>query len=305
MPLRALFSLFSIILLVSNLPAQSFVLSGTVTDSESLNSLPFATLISTKYGGGTISNQDGYFKLRVEANDTVQVRYTGYKPFSYVVRDSVDTEVKFQMIFSENVLTEVNIVAADERAFNIIAKVKKQLLKSGYQRSKAFLEIFTEKDSIPTELLELYYNSSFRNGNVESLEYKSGRLAMAPVQGSFFKSYSTSRVIQSHNPLTSAGFPENVFTTKKNALSEAYSFKIINYGSGGETLIFETKDDYQNSHFSGSISLEANQHLSEIEFYVENPSQIPFVPLFEKDLLKPLELRIKWIYTCNEKGLAP
>ena len=300
--------LFSVIISLSisiTANAQPQVIKGKVVDRDSKASLPFATLVSKRNGGGTIANKEGVFRLPVEVNDTVEVRYTGYEPFSYYLNKSSQNNVTFELEFSKTQLTEVNVVAADERAFNLIAKVRKQLLKSRYQRSKAFLEIFTEKDSIPTELLELYYNSNFRKGNVESLEYKSGRLAMAPVDGSFFKSYSTSRVIQSHNPLTSAGFPENVFTTKKQNLKKVYDLRIVSYGSGGETLIFDAKEDYEHSHFSGSISINEKEELSEVEFFVRMPSQIPFIPLFENDLLKPLELHITWFYTTNEKGVAP
>jgi len=305
MKIKLIVSIFFTVLFALNLLGQQLILQGKVVDSKTKEPLPFATLSSQKNQGGAITNQDGYFRLRVEENDTIYARYTGYRPFVHIVNDSAKGQVNFEMTYSETELTEVSIVAADERAYKFIANVRKQLLKSGYQRSKAFLEIFTEKDSLPTELLELYFNANFRNGNVESLTYKSGRLATAPVDGSFFTSYSTSRVIQSHNPLSSAGFPENVFTTKKSDLRKVYNFKIIKYGSGGETLVFDAKDVYQHSHFSGSISVDKEAVLGEIEFIVNEPDRIPFIPLFEKDSLKPLELHITWIYASNEKGLAP
>lgn len=269
------------------------------------NPLPFSTVAIIGSDEGSISNQDGQFKLIADAKDSVEVRHTGFVAERYAVTDFGNAIKEIKLIRAISQLAEFNIVEADERALKYIGLAKKQLQKSGYIRSKAFLELFTEKDSLPTELLEVYYNADLREASVESLEYKSGRIAIAPVDNSLFMSLSTSRVIQSHDPLNSSGFPESAFSLKKSELKDIYEFKLIEFESGEKVIFFEADSANSTSYFSGSFTLDENLILKEVEFEIDDPTRTPFIPLFKTDSLQPLSLEITWFYSQQETGLAP
>jgi len=284
---------------------QTTSIEGRIIDSQSRDPVPFSTIAILGSTNGSISNQDGEFRVEVGASDTLEVRCIGFVPKRLAISE-IDRSF-FEIVLTPAVsqLAEFTVIEADERALEYIKQAKKQLLKSRYIQSKAFLELFTEKDSTPTELLEIYYNADLRNAGIENLEYKSGRVAVSPVDNSFFMSLSTSRVIQSHNPLNSGGFPESPFSLKRSNLTDVYNFKLIEFKTGETTVYFETKPTKGEAFFSGSFSLDEEMSVIEIEFSIENPNKTPFIPLFETDSLRPLSLELKWLYTQRETGLVP
>ncbi len=284
---------------------QNIIIEGSILDAQLGNPLPFSTIAIFGSDVGSISNQDGKFKIEVGSADTLEVRCTGFYPKYIVVKDVSNSLVEIALMPAVSQLAEFTIIEADERALKYIEQAKKQLLKSGYVRSKAFLELFTEKDSLPTELLEIYYNADLRDASIENLEYKSGRVAVAPVNNSFFMSLSTSRIIQSHNPLNSAGFPESPFSIKRSELNELYDFKLIEFKSGEKTIFFDAKPANSESYFSGSFSMDEKMNVTEIELSIQNPNRTPFIPLFETDSLRPISLDMKWLYSQHESGVAP
>ncbi|MCZ4410223.1 carboxypeptidase-like regulatory domain-containing protein [Cryomorphaceae bacterium 1068] len=292
-------------MLVPLCSGQETLIEGRVIDGQSGDPLPFSTIAIIGTAAGSISNQDGQFRIEVGGRDTLEVRCTGFSSKCFALADIESSYFEIRLFPAISQLAEFTVIEADERALKYIDQAKKQLLKSGYTRSKAFLELFTEKDSLPTELLEVYYNADLRDAGIEGLEYKSGRVAVAPVNNSFFMSLSMSQVIQSHNPLNSAGFPESPFSLKRNEMNKLYDFKLIEFKSGEKTVYFDAKPANSESFFSGFFSIDEKMNVTEIEFSIQNPNRTPFIPLFETDSLRPLTLDIKWLYSQQETGVAP
>ncbi len=63
-------------------------LSGVVLDADSLTALPNVHIVSHRYKG-TLTDVDGQFSFKINASDTLKFTYLGYKPYIYVVPDTL------------------------------------------------------------------------------------------------------------------------------------------------------------------------------------------------------------------------
>lgn len=75
--------------------------SGVIVTADSLNPVPFATIILTNslsgYKYGTISDISGFFSFVAQRNDTVNFSSVGFKPVRYIVPDTI-TEDRYSLI---------------------------------------------------------------------------------------------------------------------------------------------------------------------------------------------------------------
>lgn len=63
-------------------------ITGVVLESDSLTALPQTYVLSNRHTG-TVTDINGYFTFRVNAGDTLTFKYLGYKPYVYIVPDSL------------------------------------------------------------------------------------------------------------------------------------------------------------------------------------------------------------------------
>lgn len=103
--------------------SQKIVLSGKVTDSNTGEAIPFAT-IHTKGGNNvTQTDFDGYFNLSVNnpTHDSLYCGYVGYTTKSKVFKlNQTQQNIDFQLTPTERMLDEVVIKAGENPAFRII-----------------------------------------------------------------------------------------------------------------------------------------------------------------------------------------
>ncbi len=66
----------------------SINISGAVLDADSLLALPGVNIYTQK-NTGTISANNGFFTLQCNCNDTITFSYLGYKPFKYIIPDTL------------------------------------------------------------------------------------------------------------------------------------------------------------------------------------------------------------------------
>ena len=64
--------------------------SGVLLTRDSLNAVPFATVIIQGSNRGTISDYFGYFSFVAEKGDTIQFSYVGFKDALFTIPDSLD-----------------------------------------------------------------------------------------------------------------------------------------------------------------------------------------------------------------------
>jgi len=66
----------------------SITITGVVLESDSLRGLPQTYVISNRHTG-TVTDANGYFTFQANAGDTLTFKYLGYKPFTYIIPDSL------------------------------------------------------------------------------------------------------------------------------------------------------------------------------------------------------------------------
>lgn len=83
-----IFLIISIPLKAQLVHPDTILLSGVVLSADSLTSLPNVSIISQK-NKGTITDKEGQFAFRMNAGDTLTFHYLGYKPYKFVVPDTL------------------------------------------------------------------------------------------------------------------------------------------------------------------------------------------------------------------------
>ena len=101
------FSLF----LIFSFCAQAQELSGWVVDSEDSTTIPFVHVINKSTLKGTVTDDNGYFKLKISFGDTVVFSNISYQYFYFVYRDSSSAlrDVIIEMKEQNYLLHEVSI----------------------------------------------------------------------------------------------------------------------------------------------------------------------------------------------------
>jgi len=125
MPGKYLVALLLIILLslkTNNLASQNdFSLSGTVTDLASGNSLPGATIVINKSTKGTVSDNNGNFRINGIASNkvTVRVSFMGYK--------SYEKEVDFAGKKSQNLKVRLEEMTTNLEQVDVVGQTEGQV----------------------------------------------------------------------------------------------------------------------------------------------------------------------------------
>jgi hypothetical protein len=124
-------------------------LTGRVSDSFTGKTLPFAQLSIRNSTLGTVSNEEGQFKLVVpqgHADDTLMVAYMGYYTLAYPLKTMTGADVMISMIPGPLLLAEVEIVAfsPEEVIHRVVANIPANygpdsLILTAFVRSQKFV----------------------------------------------------------------------------------------------------------------------------------------------------------------------
>lgn len=86
--------------------------SGVLLTRDSLNAVPFATVMIKGSNRGTISDYFGYFSFVAEKGDTIQFTYIGFKDAYFTIPDSLDRKnySLIQMMDTDTVLLQEAVI---------------------------------------------------------------------------------------------------------------------------------------------------------------------------------------------------
>ncbi len=87
----------------------SIILSGVISESDSLKSLSFSTFVINNKKGG-ISNEYGHFRMRVITGDTIVFSHIGYNQLVFIVSDTLNIKEYIVGIFLSTKLTKIKEV---------------------------------------------------------------------------------------------------------------------------------------------------------------------------------------------------
>ncbi len=174
-------NIFLVLVLISqSLYSQNITINGKIVDEITQQPIPFATIGVSHFGIGTISNEDGYFRLVVPQNATKRnllIKQIGYKP-KEISFNGIEKNFTFSLTPDPVLLNEVLVVPD-----NFIKKLIKDaydsikvnyslspILYTGFYRDAQFLN-----DTVYLTFIEAILNV-FKDGYLNS--HGSGQISI-------------------------------------------------------------------------------------------------------------------------------
>ncbi|MBR6170206.1 MAG: carboxypeptidase-like regulatory domain-containing protein [Bacteroidaceae bacterium] len=134
----------SFVLLSVSIWAQELMVQGRVVDAKTGEALPYVSIYVSE-GKGTLSNNNGEFKLTADANDILKFSCIGYEKISFKANE-LPPVIRLKPYTT--ILGEVTIQALrnEDMLKLVIANLKQDYKKQGKMARKYFFRTLTEKD---------------------------------------------------------------------------------------------------------------------------------------------------------------
>ena len=194
--MKSSFTLFLLSLVTSFSWAQvTREIEGRVINATTKEPVSFANVYNKTLQKGTITNDDGYFRIVISGpRDSIVIIFIGYETQFVKLAGQQD----FYTIYLEEstqLLREIVVTPNDNLyLFDLLVKCKSKA--SSFQAdAKAYYELKTFRDEQQIELVEGYYNAAIAGYELSGLTLKAGRLAMQPYDNRFFASMESSTAI--------------------------------------------------------------------------------------------------------------
>jgi len=163
--MRNIFLLFVLsFLFASSLYAQedkSLQISGVVLDAESLEPIPFTSILIRDKSMGTVADNSGYFSFLAQAGDTITFRSVGYQQRIFVIPNSLTSKSYslIELMIRENVLLD-EVVVYPLPEFDDLAStmLKKELTPTQQKQIVSFKRDLDQLLQEQTRKSEEYYD---------------------------------------------------------------------------------------------------------------------------------------------------
>lgn len=286
------------------LGAQSLV-SGVVRDMGDKKAIAFCAVGLLHSSRGCLSNEEGVFVISLRDEDTLLIYSIGYRK-KLVTANELKKNRIVELQSSEKLLDEVTVLANDERAYQLLARSRKALMGSQTRQAKSYFMLSSEIEGQPVELLECYYTAKLNDNRVQGLEFKNGRVGLAPYLNRYFVSLDISGAFTLLNLLyEDKRMPENPYQLNLKSLKRRYVARLeegYDSLSPVQVLRFTAKDSLHG--FSGKVHiLKANALPLKIELYIRNTSHHPFRPLFPNAQILNADMRLNKVFDYKNDSL--
>lgn len=284
-------------------------LTGNVSDENTGEPLAFATVSFESLSRGTITNEDGFFKLSCSQTlpDTLRVSFIGYQPLRLPIaqRDSVTMDIKLKPSTVEIPLVVIN--GSDGTAPNREMKIfKKWQETKGNWGTKMYMTLTSEEERTPVEVVEACFNGKFYGNNLLDLSLKGGRLGVHTDPKYRFVNLNTTDVLLkfSLKPESSPPIPHPAVQKKKQWKSNYYWDLLAQYTENGDTLRrWKLVPD-----FPQLASCEVVFNLNDetvLSYSIRTNSTLPTLlkPVVEEDEIASLNLRMEWRFDEYDQRL--
>jgi len=298
--------IFFILLFTGFCYSQSNIhIKSNIVNSETLEPLIYASIFNKTNNSGTTSDLNGNFTLNnIRNGDTIVISYIGFQTKKITVTSgNIDT---IALNPSKNLLNEVVITADNSFLYNLIYKCHNSVTKK-IKKAKTYLSVESFRDGKKIELIENYYNASFKGYDIDEFKLKNGRIAYKKYKNRSFNSTQTSFAIF-YNKLFDKNslYPSNPLSLSKRKLKKYYKLSVDSKYKNTKdeiiyVIIFEPKIKKQK-YFQGKLWINRNTNqLLKINLNINNSEISPFIPL-HKGLadIDLLELSISKSFTKIE-----
>jgi hypothetical protein len=278
------------------------VLRGVVTDAGTKEPLPFCSVVLKRTEQGFISNEDGVYNISVPSEkDSLVFSYLGYTT-QVIPVSRLFQQANVSLVSSGIGLKEVTVRAGDEYLFMALEKCRKRLKAEKQYQSKVYFQLSTEIKGQPVEMLEAYYNGSVRNGTIEKLLLKNGRIGLSKSKDSgFFLNLNTSRAMTYLDLIKKSTYlPSLLLQYDVAGMKKRFSIELMDESDSVLHISFAPLK-HAAAYFSGEIWMHsATFSILKITLTCNDAAVHPFVPLFEGGSIKNVNMHLAENFT--EKG---
>lgn len=283
----------------------SLFINGRLTDVFMNEPIPFVTVYNKTLHQGTITAEDGYFRLRISsAKDSVIVSAIGYKPL--VVKLFQNQEYySVEMEANATNLDEVVVLPADETPlFEVLQKCLKH--KSIRETGKSYYMLRSFREEKQVELVEGYYNINVNGYDVEDLELKAGRLALQTYEDRYFTSQAGSdAIVQLKTFEENRYFPQTPLNVKLKEAQKLFRLEIqsryCNEKNDSVYVIHYRPKLKAPQNFEGTIWVNVSRNVIEkLTMNCTDCQNYPFSPIFPTDSIRKVDLNITRTFVVTE-----
>jgi hypothetical protein len=279
------------------------VAKGKLLDEEN-NPIAYAHIYNIKTEQGTLTNADGIFKVKFDQySDSIVITHLSFETKIILVEEIVNKQV-IKLSITSNKLNEITVIADNSYAYTLVKKCKKKLKSRHEVTSKAYLSLETESDNQPLELLQGFYNVTIKNNYIENIKLKAGRIALAPQDGRYFVSLSTTNALTNLDILTPIkSLPINPFQVRN--LKKRYTLTLLtDQNSQVQHIAFEPNAK-EDQYFTGEMWIDKKSFaLKKISLLINDTKRFPFHPIKPFDSLNHIDLKIDITYDERDKLIS-
>ncbi len=286
-----------LLLILSSSLLEAQTLEGRLKDSESGEILPYARIYSTQNRTGTLTDENGYFKLRLsKLPDTLRVTLTGYETLFFPVSDTGRIyEIRLERSYQVTQMVTVSASAYDY-LYTYLHRCAAKAPKGRY-RSRDYYELKSFIDGKQIELVECYYNGLVKGYDLDDLTVKTGRIGVRPLKNILFRSTESSIAIV-RMKLTNENkfFPVSPLELNSRQMRRDFILRpggnYRNEAGDSICVIRFTPRDTSGAFFSGTVWIDPDHsEIHKIELRCEHAAQHPFLA-FPGDSIRDLDLNV-------------
>ena len=288
------------ILLFNIFPAfTQTTIKGKVTDSETNEPIPYASVFINGTNTGTISNAEGCFRFIVNEDDSGEIVFQclGYHHLSFNIDNGIPQTVRMDKasIIPEHKGSAVYSSAPLEIFYDAVRNARKNKTK---RSARSFLSVETiNSDDIPFEVLEAYYQSDYTiKKGLSAMKIKNGRFGKLDPEVSFFSSLHSAKALTNYELFLHARkayFINSPFSLSKSKGDDRYTFILDGFLEDRDQRIaiihFSPREGYEEL-LSGTAYVEMGEkQFRQICMHISDTRQFP-APVADETRLKAVSL---------------
>lgn len=294
-----LFMLFTLISLTAQSQQQGKKIAGQLLTADSLTIIPYVSIKNLTLKQATISNEEGYFQLPVSnENDSIVIATFEYE----TVRFKVENLNTFFLIYLEPKTKKLDAVTVRPQNQDPLIKLLlsvKNTPQTTTQTAKSYFYLRTYQDTNQIELIEGYYNLTYKGYDITDINLKAGRLGLTAVNDRYFSSHNSVKAIVEMKLLQESDlFMFTPLTINRKKIGEQFHLQLQDRfadENGDSIAVIRYTPKFEDSeNFSGTIWLNESQRTAmKIVMECENCKKHPFKPIFPlTDSIANINLRI-------------
>jgi hypothetical protein len=271
-------------------------IEGRVFDYNTGAPLAYASVLNTATGGGSISNDEGFFRVGIRSErDTMVISMIGYHRKILVI----SPDRKFYMIgLEKNIygLGQVNITAERFDPYKLLDACRRKRNPVKFT-AKAYYELRSFSNNKQIELVECLYNADISHYDIQSLNIKAGRIALRKNSETFFVSLESSRAIVMQKLfMADIYYPQNPLEMSLQKMRKNYRISLAqSYRQEKDSIhVYECFPlDTGGTYFQTKIWVNPiTRNILQIDFSCENAATHPFVSIHPGDSIQKVGMFI-------------